>query len=82
MLKIRTIDRGYDEYKTTIDIDTSISRHDWRQIVITRKLKSVRRSGNRWLYDLCEMIEYLQNPHTDNEDKQGSLYGKLRRIGG
>lgn len=80
-MKIRTIDKGYDEFKATVDPGTSISRHDWRQIVITKQLKSVRRSGKRYLYDMDEMVEFLQNPQTESTtEKTEALYGKLRRI--
>ncbi len=83
MPKIRTIDKGYDEYKETIDPGTSVSRHDWRQIVITGQLKSVRRAGNRFLYNLSEMVDFLKNPYDDEEKgKTESSYGKLRRVSG
>lgn len=80
-MRIRTIDKGYEEFKTVIDPNTCVSRHDWRQIIITRQLKSVRRSGTRYLYDLDEMVDYLKNPTAD-EPPEASKYGQLRRIGG
>lgn len=80
MPKIRTIDKGYQEYKETIDPDTCESKHSWRQIIINRKLKSVRQSGNRWLYDLDEMIEYLKNPPVEAEPSSNSDYGTIRAV--
>ena len=70
MPKIRTIDKGYDEYKETIDPGTSVSRHDWRQIVITGQLS--------------EMVDFLKNPYNDEETEktESTSYGKLRRVSG
>ena len=81
-MKIRTIERGFDEYKSTIDPNTCMSRHAWRQIVVTKKLKSTRQSGSRYLYDLDEMVQYLQNPPNEVEAAPASTYGVLRRVGG
>lgn len=82
-MKIRTIDRGYDEYRETIDPHTCMSRHSWRQIVISRKLKSSRKSGIRWLYDLEEMISYLKNPPDETSNNEQVInYGQLRKIQG
>ena len=81
-MKIRTIDKGYDEYRSTVDPYTCMSRHSWRQIVVAKKLRSSRQSGSRWLYDLDEMVQYLQNPPVEVEAAPASTYGMLRRVGG
>ena len=81
-MKIRTIDKGYDEYRSAVDPYTCMSRHSWRQIVVTKKLKSARQSGSRWLYDWEEMLSYLQNPPAEIEAAPVSTYGMLRKVGG
>lgn len=82
-MRIRTIDAGYKEYKETIDPNTCVSKFSWRQLVISHKLKSVRQSGNRWLYDLDEMVSYLANPLKKDEDSAEVVsYGTLRKVKG
>ncbi len=81
-MKLRTIDRRFNEYKSTIDPNTCIPRHAWRQIVVTKKQKSTRQSGSRYLHDLDEMVQYLQNPPAEIEASPVSTYGMLRRAGG
>lgn len=81
-MKMRTISKGFEEFKKTIDPNTCETSCSWRQIVTSRKLKSARRCGNRWLYDLEEVIEFLKNPPKEDSISSDDTteYGKIRQI--
>ena len=76
--RMRTLDGLYKDIHT-IDPLSQISRNFIRQLVITRKVKSVK-AGNKYLVNLDEMLEYLANPPEVKEETEVIEYGKLRRI--
>ena len=63
-MRIRTVDKAYEEIKR-IDPDTCISKSYIRQIVMSGDIKS-KRSGNRYLFDLDELEEYLKGNRCSN----------------
>ena len=84
-MKMRTKSKGFEEYKKTVDPNTCITLHSWKQIVSSGEIKSARKCGNRLIYDLEEVIEYLKNPSKedtklDSESDATTSYGKLRKI--
>ena len=58
MARIRTIGKAYQEIKRT-DPDSCVSEYYIRQIVMSGHIKS-KKSGNRYLFDLDELEEYLK----------------------
>jgi len=57
-LKIRTIDKAYEEFKAK-DPDTDISRNLIRQLVVSGAVPSTR-AGNKYLVDIDVLEEHIR----------------------
>lgn len=56
--RIRTIEKAYDEIRRT-DPDTCISKHFIKNLVIDGEIP-YRKTGNRYLIDLDNLINYVK----------------------
>lgn len=74
---MRTIDGLFKEIHE-MDKESSVSRNFIRQIVISKKIKSIK-AGNKYLVDLDAVLAYLGNP-SEWEETQPIELGKLRRV--
>ncbi len=58
MARIRTIEKAFDEIKR-IDPDTCITKHFIKNLIINGDIP-YRKTGNRFLIDVDEVIRYAQ----------------------
>ena len=78
MARMRTI-RQTMQYIKEKDSDTAITEWGLRQLVKCGKLKT-HRAGQKYLINLDNFIEYLDNPPTEEEEESENNYGVLRRV--
>lgn len=73
MPRIRTIDKGYQEYRET-DPNTSLTKTALRRIIITHKIPSFM-VGGKYLFDLDMLETYLRGSIPKEEPAPG-----IRRV--
>lgn len=78
MARMRTIKQTM-EYLKEQDSNTAITEWGLRQLVKSRKLKT-HRAGNKYLINLDYLIEYLNNPPTEEQEESENSYGTLRQV--
>ncbi len=75
MPRIRTIDKGYQEYRET-DPNTSLTKTALRRLIITHKIPSFM-VGGKYLFDLDVLEAYLQGSIPRQETAPGIREIKL-----
>ncbi len=78
--RMRTVDGLYMEIHR-LDPESQVKRNFLRQLIITKKIKSVK-AGNKYLANLEEVLKYLASPPEEKEEPKVEEYGRLRKVEG